>query len=79
MVTKLENLLEGWIAQQETTAEALRTATADQLSAFQLDCIEGTVDGPFSRPIAGDPVAYEKLRLSLRFKATDGTKALCRD
>lgn len=44
------------------------------------ETIEGTINGPFFRPVANsNPVQFEVLQLNLNFKATDGSKALCRD
>jgi len=44
------------------------------------ETIEGTASGPFFRVVGmSDPPQFEKLRLNLRFKATDGTEALCKD
>jgi hypothetical protein len=40
---------------------------------------EGPSDEARTLSVSVDPVAYKKLWLSLLFKATDGTKALCRD
>jgi len=42
--------------------------------------MEGTLTGPFFRIVgSGDPPQYQTITLSLRFKATDGSLALCQD